>query len=322
MKNPLLQPARCAEELPADLTKPYLVAEPKIDGSRYILYLGSDPYERRYGHTLLSRYISKVDNRNVDRTDNVPHIVKFDYLGLDGTILDGEIQASNFLETNSIMNSSPMVAIKKQNEVGRVFYHVFDVMFFRGVDVRGKSLIERRKILEAIVKRMNNEYIKLVPMFNSDIADAFAEITANGGEGLIVKDLRRGYGSGWSKMKKSYDVSCVITGFKSGNGKYESSIGSIALSVWKDGKLFEVGYASGFSDEIRNQIAKHPESFIDRVVDVFCHELQMSKLNDSRLRHPTFHRFRDDLNSKDCTYQKLVEDTKLQALNNRKKFAS
>lgn len=310
----LIPPSRCTSTLPEDLSKEYLIAEEKLDGSRYVLYIGADPYGRQSGNTLLSRRVSVTDGKHVDRTGNVPHITAIDYSGLEGTVLDGEIMANDFLGTNSVMNSSPALAVQKQNETGKLKYNVFDVLIFRGKDVRGYALEQRRKILEEVVRRMGNEFVTVIPQFKGDIQTYFNQIVARGGEGVIVKDIRCGYGVGWAKMKKVYDISCIVSGWKAGTGKYSSSIGSLALSVWHDGKLVEIGFASGFDDKLRNDMAHNFDKYKGRVLDVFAQEIQDSKRSGGnpvgRLRHPTFHRFRDDVNPSDCTSEKLWADFK------------
>lgn len=332
---PLHHPARCTDDLPADLTKPYLAAELKLDGSRYDMYLGAgtDPYGRQKApNTLLSRRPSKIDGKLVDKTANLPHITDKVYAGLDGTILDGEIflTGQDFTSTSSIMLSSPQLARQKQESGGWLDYYVFDVVMFRGIDVSGKPLYERRKILEEIVKRMGNPNVRLMPHwracevvgsgFMTDfkavggddewILKKFTEVVEKGGEGLIIKDLRQGYGRGWAKMKKSYDVSCVVIGWKPGTGKYIGQIGSLTLGVYVDGKMVEVGYASGFDDTLRKEMSANFKAFEGRVVDVFAHELSKDKADGGgkRLRHATWHRFRDDVNANECTMEKLVED--------------
>lgn len=323
----LVHPSRCTADLPEDLTLEHLVAEPKMDGSRYVMYLGCSPYTPNQ-NALLSRRESAIDGKYVNKTDNVPHFFTDTISDLKGTVLDGEIQADDFLATNSIMNSSPRLAIEKQNTVGKVKYYVFDILYYCGTDVRTKPLSERRKIMEYVVTVMNNPDVKLIEQYTTtekDFTKLFNEITSSGGEGLIIKDSRRAYGAGWSKMKKSYDISCVISGFKAGTGKYAAGVGSIALSVYDDsGELTEIGFASGFDDKMRADMAKYPNKYLNRVVDVFAQEIQDSKKSKStvgRLRHPTFHRLRDDVNAEDCTAAKMWNDFKKVKSERAKKFA-
>lgn len=317
MKHELYTPARCTSSLPDNLDKPYLISEPKMDGSRYVLYLGGCPYERQKAvtNTLLSRRPSKSDNKFVDKSLNVPHITGQYYEGLDGTVLDGEIMAENFADTNAIMNSSPGLARQKQDEVGKVRYYAFDIICFRGKDVRGLPLEKRRKVLEEVVRRMHNEHITVIEQFTTNHIEHFNRIVKDGGEGIIVKDLRQGYGCGWSKFKKSTDVSCIVTGYKEGNGKYSGQIGALAISVWDGTKLIEVGFASGFDDKLRGEMTKNFARYKGKVVDIFAQEIS----KDNRLRHPTFHRFRDDYAPNDCTLSKLKSDFKKTTMFTRSK---
>jgi bifunctional non-homologous end joining protein LigD len=319
---PILNPSRCTAKLGDDLDKSYLVSEEKIDGSRYLLYIGEDPYGRQRGNALLSRRVSVVDHKHVDRTFNLPHVTLNHYSGLTGTVLDGEVQAKDFLSTNSIMNSAPREAVRKQEMIGPCQYRAFDILFFRGLDVRSKPLAERRLILEAVVNRMQNEYVSMVPQVSLDHGAHFTRIVNQGGEGIVIKDSRMAYGVGWAKMKKSYDVSCIVSGFKPGNGKYQNSVGSIALSVYHDDVLIEIGFASGFDDKIREDMRSRPEFYMGRVVDVFIHEIQDSKRSKDnpvgRCRHPTFFRFRDDLDAGECTSEKLWRDIAAAKTRNRR----
>lgn len=304
LKNPF-EPARCEDLPPENLSDPNYVGELKLDGSRYVLYFGFDPYRRNMAkHTLLSRRLSSGDDKYVDRSRNVPHITMIDYPGMEGTVLDGEIMSSNFLATNSIMNSAPDRAIAKQKEHGNLDFHAFDILMLCGRDVTALPYSERRKLLDQVVSYLKHPNIKIVQSVKGNLAEFFSEVVGKGGEGIVVKHINGRYGSGWSKVKKSFDVSCVISGFKEGKGKYSAGqIGSIALSVYQAGKLIEVGFASGFSDSLRREISNNPQAFIGRVVDVFAQEIQ-----STRLRHPTFHRLRDDIEPVTCTIEKLKSD--------------
>jgi len=316
MNDKIVIPARCTAKLQEDLKKSYFVGEEKLDGSRYVLYLGFDPYDRHEGNTLLSRRISTVDAKFVDRTFQVPHITEQDY-GLDGTILDGEVFLNDFKTTSSIISSGPAVAIQKQKELGWLKYRVFDILKFKGKDIRGLSLEKRRKVLEEVVKRMNNKYVEPIEQFFEKFEERFLGFVEDGGEGIIIKDSRQAYGCGWAKWKKSFDVSCIVTGWKPGDekGKYADTIGSLTLSAVQDnGDLIEIGFASGFDDKLRFEMAKNFEDYKGRVVDVFAQEIS----KNNRLRHPTFHRFRDDMNPEECKLSKVKEDLKKKPISRNK----
>jgi len=329
-------PARCTGTLPDDF-KEHHVAEEKMDGSRYVLYLGDDidPYGRQDGHTLLSRRVSTVDNMHVDRTLQVPHITDQLYmLELAGTILDGEIFRDDFQTTTSIMGCAPSLAISKQESgwydrkketeyaPGWVTFHAWDVMQFRGRDVRGLPLSDRRKILEVVIDRLNNPYIKAVEQIKCDFEKHFTEITAKGGEGLIIKDSRLGYGIGWAKMKKAYDVTCVISGFTIGSGKYTRMIGAMELSVAHEGGYVCIGKASGFDDATRQDMSENPDNYLWRAVDINTMRLNKPSKDHphGRLFQPTFHRFRDDVTLKEVTLEKLKKDLTVKPKSNRNKF--
>lgn len=65
------------------------------------------------------------------------------------------------------------------------------------------------------------------------------------------------------------------------------------------GKLVQIGtVSSGFTDEDKKNMAKHPEMFLNKAIELGC----MSKsMKDRTLRHPVFIRVRDDKNPRECT---------------------
>jgi ATP-dependent DNA ligase len=317
----VLIPARCTATLPEVFTDNH-VCEPKVDGARYQFYIGYDPTGRHAGNTLLSRHISKVDNLPVDKTHHVIGLGS-DWPDLKGTVLDGEVFAQDFTFTQSILNCSPAKAIERQSTSMILNYYVFDCRVFRGEDIGGLPLEKRRMVARAVVDRLNLSNVVLIQQWPFDrISEMFNQIIAAGGEGLIVKDKRFAYGCGWSKLKKSYDVSCFISGYKPGNGKYRDSIGAIALSVYDnspdddseyDARSIEIGFASGFSDEIRAAINSNRDAYLGKVVDVYAQELS----SGNRLRHPTFFRFRSDVSHRDCTLVNVKEAFKQKAKSRR-----
>lgn len=313
----LYPPSRCTDSLPPDLELDFLVGEEKLDGGRYMLYLDCDPYNRcRGGHTVLSRHPSATDGNLVDKTDRVPHISGVDYPGLEGTVLDGEMMregATCLGDTSGILNSDADEAVRRQESEGMIEFHTFDILAHQGKYVGSLPLEDRRVLLEKVVTQMGNPHVMVTeqrPATAHDLNDYFYEVVSRGGEGLVIKDKRMSYGVGWSKMKKAYDVSLIVTGFKPGKGKYANQFGALALSVWHKGKMVEVAYASGMDDALRTEINDNRPIYMGTVVDVFTQELTAPSAAApcGRLRHATFFRLRDDVVPDTVTYDKLVAD--------------
>lgn len=302
----LIDPPRCTASLPAEFSDDH-VAELKLDGLRYLLYLGFHPYGGTNSYALLSRHKSKADGRFVDKTDNIPHIAQSvaAHAAVRGkTVLDGEMFICDWKTSQSIMGSSPLEAADKQiNE--KITYFVFDMPFWNGEDLRSKPYVYRRRMLETFLAELGNPYIKPMPQFTGDIHAAFKQVVAEGGEGLIVKDRHAPYGQGWAKYKKSADVSGFIIGFKEGKGQFSGFIGAVEIGVYgPSGAVESIGWASGFTNALREAISADKQSYLGRVVDVFAQEIS----TQNKLRHPTFHRFRDEMPKTECTLAKIKRD--------------
>lgn len=297
-QNRVLHPAECNGELPSELNAVWVIADLKIDGERFVMYLNTNPYTEEPKTTLLSRYVSKLTKEYGNRSVSGLNIK---YPGLDGTVLDGELYQGK--------------------------YYAFDLLFDKGVDLRKEILLKRRERLLQVVAAMKNPLVEVVKSWNGcasqpnigtqkgDIDAVFQMVTDAKGEGLVVKDLRSPYGTNWAKLKKSYDVSCVITGFREGTGALKGLVGSLVISVYQDGKLVEVGTIKPGTNQLHEDITRDRKKYWCQVVDVFAQEMTVH----NKLRHATFHRFREDVNSDTCTMEKLKEDFKKAARANRNK---
>ena len=75
------------------------------------------------------------------------------------------------------------------------------------------------------------------------------------------------------------------------------------LGAYKDGKLVEVGrVASGLTDEMREDMAEHPENYIGKVVQISCMSLNKK---DHTVRHPVFECMRPDKDENDCLLDEI-----------------
>lgn len=71
----------------------------------------------------------------------------------------------------------------------------------------------------------------------------------------------------------------------------------------KTGKVWNVCSVSGLSDEIKSSIAENPERYHMRPLTL----TGMEFTDDYSIRHPRFLGFRDDINAKDCTWEKIFD---------------
>ena len=78
---------------------------------------------------------------------------------------------------------------------------------------------------------------------------------------------------------------------------------AMRLGAYKDGKIIEIGrVASGLSDDIRKDMAEHPEKYLNQVVQVSC--MSLNKKHKT-IRHPVFETMRYDKDIKDCQLEEI-----------------
>ena len=150
------------------MNDPSYYLEEKFDGTRALVYFLSQPvYEsdKEIGFCrVFSRRVSKKTGFYVENTDSLPQIREIDEPSLAGTILDGEmfINGLPFKEVASTLNCTWDKAIDRQIEKGFISLHAFDILFYKGVDLR-KMPLERRKVyLHLAIKESNSRYIEEV----------------------------------------------------------------------------------------------------------------------------------------------------------------
>ena len=82
---------------------------------------------------------------------------------------------------------------------------------------------------------------------------------------------------------------------------YYGWAGSLELGIIHNGEVEHFGYISGISDEVKEDIIKNNDKYINRP----CKVTAMEFTDDKKLRHPRFVEFRDDLNTEDCNWEKV-----------------
>lgn len=159
------------EQQDEKLKDPSYILEEKFDGTRALVYFLSmkDLAGEEMGFCrVFSRRISKKTGFYVENSDSLPQIRDLDVPELEGTILDGEmfIEGQPFKEVSSTLNCLWDKAIDRQIEKGFISFHAFDILFYKGVDLRKMPLERRKYYLHLAVEEADNEYIKEVRYFD------------------------------------------------------------------------------------------------------------------------------------------------------------
>lgn len=268
---------------------PKFVLQPKMDGARYLLYVGG-----KNGNQLLSRSFSaKHEGHHVDQTDNVPHIRDIDFEQKQ-MVLDGEIFRGNRFVTNAMMNSSPMRSRELQNKHGKAIYYVFDILKYENNDLTKMPYSMRLKFLERAIGDNKYPNIKIIPTFKKNKKKTYSRLVRMGYEGVVLKNIHGKYDDRFqTKMKPVQDADYVIMGNTPGKGKYEGMFGALILGQYKNGKLVRVGkVGSGFGEKERLAISKKLKTLIKQKKVIEIKHLGFSP--NGVPQAPVFSRIRED----------------------------
>jgi ATP-dependent DNA ligase len=281
-----------------------LVAEEKFDGLRYLLQIRPNGAKINY---LTSRRISKITGNFVEKQDKVPFIRDSLFLGLGNSIFDGE-----FVSEGISSDTQHSMAI------GKGEYYCWDMLMFRGKDLRALSGKDRRRWL-LHVKKYLPHWLHIVPQSKNPVG-LLRVVAKRNGEGLILKEPDCEYGVGWLKVKREETHDCVILGYvMSTEGKYfkQGWIKSIRIgqyvknwdrAEWKSSfsrngdrwYFIDVGCVSGMDDRTREYITNNQTKLLGVPIEI---EAQM-RLPSGKFRHGRFLRFRRDKNQYDCLWKR------------------
>ncbi|HYW37844.1 MAG TPA: non-homologous end-joining DNA ligase [Terriglobales bacterium] len=174
--------------------------ELKFDGYRALAIKGGGKVQLR----------SRNDN---DFNARYPGIVKALAPLPDDTVIDGEVVAldpegkpSFNLLQNHGSSGAPL------------HFFIFDLLVLKGKDVMGKSLTERRELLEKHIFPKMEEPIRYSPMLEAGLKDLIQSVKAQGLEGLVAKRRDSKYEPGmrsgaWLKMRVNQGQELVIGGY-------------------------------------------------------------------------------------------------------------
>ncbi|WP_128891482.1 cisplatin damage response ATP-dependent DNA ligase [Erythrobacter sp. HKB08] len=315
------------------LFRPFMLAHPleetKVDLADYAAEWKWDGIRVQLVHAGGETRVYSRSGDDISQT--FPEMV--DALEVPG-ILDGELLVRGAVQGGEEGGAASFNAL--QQRLGRktvskkmltespAFVRLYDVLQWRGEDLREQAWSERRETLEKLLGELPNSHFDLSQLVEARDFDHLAEIREGARddaiEGLMLKRKDSPYIAGrrvgyWYKWKRDpLLVDCVLMYAQRGSGKRSSFYSDYTFGCWdgdpdQGADLLPVGKAySGFTDEELKKIDRHvrqktinrfgPVRETDKslVFEVAFDSVHESKRHKSGLamRFPRIHRIRWD----------------------------
>ena len=273
------------------------------------------------------RMVAKSENGKVTLYSRNGQIISHSYLevarALEGAkgdaVIDGELIA---LDENGISHFQLLQNALRHK--AKLLYCAFDLMFQDGEDLRGLTLLERKKRLKSILPR--HKLIAFSRHRKKFGTKFFEEAERLGLEGIMAKRADSKYLSGarsdnWLKIKTSKRQEVVITGFTAPK-RTRPFFGALALAV-RDNKGWRyVGHVgTGFShktlEELHGKLIKLKSTkspFFGKVKDeavttwvkpFLVAEVKFTEWTSSgEMRHPVYLGLRTDKRAEDVVRER------------------
>jgi DNA ligase 1 len=292
----------------------FMLASPAESAEHALSYFQNALVEDKYDGIRAQAHCSKGEVRIFSRTrdeitESFPELPDA-LAGLpEDAILDGEIVAWSYEEGSANSRALPFSTL--QQRLGRkqvseklmrqvpVAYLVFDILYAGGELLLEHPLLEREKILDALlaaprkaptspriaggqarfefgddVNESNTRVIR-APVFQTSTPQELDQLLeaaqARGNEGLMIKDPESPYtpgrrGKAWLKLKRELaTLDVVVTGVEYGHGKRIGVLSDYTFAVRDGEKLVNIGKAySGLTDV---EIAELTHWFLEHTVE-------------------------------------------------------
>ncbi len=204
------------------------------------------------------RMLARVDGTKValhtrngqDWSAKLPHLVaQLQALQLPPGWYDGEIVLP---DQQGLPDFGALQASFDSGNQAEMVFHLFDLPFVHGHDLRAVPLVERRALLQQLLQARPSDKVRFSAAFEVDGASMLASACHMGLEGVIGKRRTSTYPTGrstdWIKLKCGQRQEFVIGGYTAGQGA-RAALGALLLGVHEEGgALRYVGdVGTGFS---------------------------------------------------------------------------
>ncbi|MGA2341903.1 MAG: DNA ligase D, partial [Steroidobacteraceae bacterium] len=171
---------------------------------------------------------------------------------LPDCLIDGEVVA---LDEHRVPSFSALQAALSEEKSDALVFFAFDLLFEKGMDLRGLPLAERKARLERLLEPRADEHIRFVRHLESRGDTVLASACKMGLEGIVSKKLNAPYSSGrgdaWRKAKCRAGHEVVLGGWTHESG----TLRSLLAGVNRDGHLAYVGrIGTGYTRKIAEEL--------------------------------------------------------------------
>jgi len=198
-------------------------------------------------------------------TEKFPEFHDLPFSIPDGVVIDGEIVCFKDEKILPFQNLQTRISrknlSKKILEANPAVMIAYDLLEFKGKDIRELPISERRTLLDDVVKNSNQTCLLISPLINFQSWEELLEIRKNSramnSEGIMLKKLDSSYqvgrkrGSWWKWKVDPMSVDAVLIYAMKGHGRRANLYSDYTFAVWNnDGQLvtFTKAY-SGLADE-------------------------------------------------------------------------
>ncbi len=226
-------------------------------------------------------------------------------------------------QTGKSSFQSLQAALSTNGDRASIVAYVFDLLYIDGADLTRKPLLERKEQLQTLL-RSNKSPLRYSGHVLGQGAEMFAKACETGLEGIISKQAKAPYVTGWQrswlKVKCSRRQEFIIVGFSDAR-KGNRALGALYLAYKKDGALRYAGkVGTGFTmQSARELVARFSKIRVETPVlsrsetvgvgfgewrtihwlkPVLLCEVSFTEwTEDGHIRHPSFEGLREDKNA-------------------------
>ena len=272
---------------------------------------------------LHNRKVDLISRSGLSFNEKYPSIVKsLTHIPHD-LIIDGEV----VVEDNKGKSHFQWLQHRdEQPDRGTLKFYVFDLLYFNGFDLTPLALLQRKKILRALLPKLTD--VVYSEHILSTGNKAFQAAEKKQGEGIIAKKIASTYHQGkrtkdWLKIKTELQQEMVVGGFTEPSGS-RKGIGALLCGFYRDGKLHYSGkVGSGYTEKILVDLEKKLSKLetdtcpftekpklpgkIHWVEPKLLAQVKFSEWTEtSSMRHPVFLGLREDKSAKEVIMEKPI----------------